>query len=535
MNELEREIASATEWLDQEQAGSAAIELPEPDEDYLYAGARLLSFWPVVNSRGATYEREDFSEDSLNTLLGKQVNLTHDKLNKVIGSIIGYKVQPDGIDIAMRIDREQANFHGLEPEDMRKGNYFSQCSLELTKDPDGSHFYAYDDGYNIKQSIPVMTGRRMGIRRTRESDPYMLQGMKVAERIKPARFTGVGLVPRPADATAQLYAVKADEGDEEDRPLQTMDEQLFIELLPEDYDAVVNGTFSEEHASARELEIAMKALTPGNNYADPGYKGVKKYPLDNEGHVRSAARFWGIASYRSGYTPEQQRHISAAIARAKKKYGIGDAEKADTGVLTLSDVDKATLEAKISELEGQLASLRADKETASTEHNTKVSELEARITALETDLAARDEKISGYEQEKAAAERATKIEEILTQLHAIHPIADEEREALREKAAFVCDNDGVIHELRAAQLEKKVAALEAAKAEAATEEPAKTEEPVKTEEKPTGDGGGPSGPGAKEGEKEQASAEDARQKLEPPATLSTATHTDVPYVPGKYI
>jgi phage shock protein A len=206
--------AVSREWFDTEQAGPIAYQLPDPDLDYAYAAARLLSFYPVVNTKGATYFREDVDDDLLNTLVGKQANLQHDK-TRIIGTIFSAQVTEEGIDIGVRIDRECANLQGMDLEEMRSGNYFSHVSVELTKDPELSWFYAIDDEYNVIQKVPVTVGKDLNIRRTTTNDPYRLMGNRVVERIKPARFTGVGFVPNPADRTAALYAVAASEDSED--------------------------------------------------------------------------------------------------------------------------------------------------------------------------------------------------------------------------------------------------------------------------------------------------------------------------------
>lgn len=206
------------EWFDTEQVGPLAFELPEPDIDYAYAAARLLSFYPIVNSKGATYFPDDIDDELLGTLVGKQANLEHDK-TRIVGTIFAYRRTDEGIDIGVRIDRECANLQGMDLEEMRSGNYFSHVSVELTKDPEQSWYLGVDDGFNIVSKVPVLAGREQGIRRTTRSDPYMLMGNRVVERIKPARFTGVGFVPNPADKTAALYAVAAsDDSVDKEKP-----------------------------------------------------------------------------------------------------------------------------------------------------------------------------------------------------------------------------------------------------------------------------------------------------------------------------
>jgi hypothetical protein len=304
-----------------------------------------------------------------------------------------------------------------------------------------------------------------------------------------------------------------------------MQEDLFIELLTEDYDLLVGENFEEA--------AATKALTPGSNYADPGYKGVKKYPLDSEGHVRSASRFWGISSYRAGYTSSQQAHISAAIARAKKKYGIGDgAEKASEGATTLSATDLATLEAKVAELVAQVATLTSAKETAAAESNTRIAQLEAEVLSLKTELASAVEKVSVYEKEKASAEKSAKAEAFLNELHEIHPLTDEDRAGLKEKAFEACDDEGIrqtlVHKQRDAAYDARQAVL------------AEREAALKAREDALPAAAAPAAaavvaPAKKDKEGEVASEEDdARTLIVPPVTLSFQGK-EVTYTPGKYV
>ena len=51
----------------------------------------------------------------------------------------------------------------------------------------------------------------------------------------------------------------------------------------------------------------------------------KRYPIDTPAHVRAAASYWGMPKNRSKYSPADQKTIGAAIASAKRKFGIGEA------------------------------------------------------------------------------------------------------------------------------------------------------------------------------------------------------------------
>jgi hypothetical protein len=201
-----------SDWFESIRSTQAGIELPESNEDYFYCAAKLCSEWPYVTQNATTYEPEDLSEDVLASLIGVQVNLRHDRVRQVVGTVVKAVKVDGGIEIVVRVDRVQAAAHNLDPEDMKPGNIYGSVSLEVSKDAKNSFFYVIDEGFNILKKIPRLDGEKLGIRRTRDSEanPYRFQGNRVIERIKPIRFTGVGFVPDPADQTAQVYAVAAD-------------------------------------------------------------------------------------------------------------------------------------------------------------------------------------------------------------------------------------------------------------------------------------------------------------------------------------
>lgn len=454
------------EWHDEFQDLPTMISLPEANEDYAYAAMRLMSWFPVINVRGATYFPEDITDELLQSLLGVQANLEHDKA-RVVGSIVGYLKTDDGVDVAVRIDREQADLQNLDINAMREDGYFSRCSLELSRDPDKSQHIVYDDGMNILRSIPTRAARQQGIRRTTAIDPYRLQGNRVAERLVPKRFTGLGLVHNPADKTSELYSVAASADSEETLKI-TLDD-LFLEVLPEDL-AEINAIY-EMDETAEIASAGKKPLTPGSNHADPGWQkdGRPRYPLDTPGHVRSAAKFFGNPKYRAKYSAAHIKAIDAKIAAAKKRYGIGETEKADAstsliGDLFMSDADLVLLNKKVTDLETAVAKLTAEKETASADNVTLKADnekLTVRVAELEKELASANDELGTLRKEKEVAAADKRLQEILDELHAIHPIAEDERETLKEKAAAYCTSDGVVHPITELTQARTIKALEA--------------------------------------------------------------------------
>jgi len=203
------------DWYDTVQPGYFDESmLPEPNVSYCYAGMRLISWFPVANSKGATYFSEDISDELIASLPFSLANLRHEK-STIIGTIIRAARTSQGIDCVVQIDREAAIAQGLNLQALRAGNAFSRVSVELIRDPARSRFLVIDDGYNILREIPTIAGRKINVRRTTVNDPYLYQGNRVIEAIVPELFTGLGFVPNPSDQSAELYALAADDETDE--------------------------------------------------------------------------------------------------------------------------------------------------------------------------------------------------------------------------------------------------------------------------------------------------------------------------------
>ena len=164
-----------SDWFDSSQAGptpsSIVAELPAANDDYAYAAIRLFSWFPIVNSKGAAFDAGLLNKESLDTLIGKQINLKHDK-TAVVGNIKKYISHDDGVHVVAEIDREQALLQGLDLNKMREGSYFSSASVEVTRDLDKGVFYIYDDNFKIVRKLPLADGEQAGVRRTTALDPF---------------------------------------------------------------------------------------------------------------------------------------------------------------------------------------------------------------------------------------------------------------------------------------------------------------------------------------------------------------------------
>jgi len=181
----------------------------EANEDYFFAAYRLLSWFPVVNVWGKTYFPEDIGADVLGTLTGSEVNLFHDA-SKIVGIVADAAMTQDGLDVLIRLKRSAIESQNLEIEDIV--GYLNKCSLELRKSPDLCDYLVLNDDLTIDRTVPVLAGLRSGMRPTSPNDdvPFMYRGsQRVVERVKPTRFTGVGLLNNPADKTALGYGIVA--------------------------------------------------------------------------------------------------------------------------------------------------------------------------------------------------------------------------------------------------------------------------------------------------------------------------------------
>ena len=108
--------------------------------------------------------------------------------------------------------------------------------------------------------------------------------------------------------------------------------------------------------SRREDVDAADRKRAVKEYGDVEYADSKnkKYPLDAE-HIHAAISYWGMPKNRAEYSSEEQKTISARIARAAKKHGI-DAESLKKG-RTVGRYDEALVKAISGEGPGALDDL----------------------------------------------------------------------------------------------------------------------------------------------------------------------------------
>ena len=450
-----------SEWFSSITPGFfSSIPLPEPTQTHFYVASRALSYFPVVNERGACYMPGDLTDDIAKTFIGKLANLKHDK-GEIVGTVCQSALTDLGCDVIIEIDREAADAQGLTLEDLKQGMVFSQCSVEVQRDLSKCRYLVLGENSEVLRTVPVLLGHQAGMKRTAGTGYRYQNKYEVAEAIVPEYFSGIALVPNPADPTAQLYAAAADNKGLDD----TLNMNPYSALL----DCNEDGSTKEPYG-------------PHASYADPGFQKdeKKRYPLDTAEHTRAAASYFGMTKNREKYTPEQRARIERTIARAESNHGIYHPEQAAAPEApastiqekaSMTDVEIKALQDEIVALKAEIASAKA-KEVASEEVSAKYATLQTEHEAMKTELASvtteRDAvktENETFKAEKASAERTSRVEALVSELVALHPAEGDALAALKETASTVIDDATKIHTLK---LERELFALKAKVAESAS-------------------------------------------------------------------
>lgn len=211
-------------------APAPMIQVPQADDTFFYTGGRMLSYFPKVNENGMTFFRDD-CKNLASTLLASMADVQHQKpnypenpnnTNKAIGAICDVLEHAEGIDIAVKIEREVAKGLGFTPEDFipDKGQY-GKFSQECDFRPLDSTWIVVDrnNPSNIVKEVSYLEGLAQGYRCSRVVDGkweyFLVDNNPVYVRIKPTSFSGVGHVINPADTSAQIYNYSADNSTKE--------------------------------------------------------------------------------------------------------------------------------------------------------------------------------------------------------------------------------------------------------------------------------------------------------------------------------
>jgi cation transport regulator ChaB len=148
-----------------------------------------------------------------------------------------------------------------------------------------------------------------------------------------ADISEISMVDQPCNPDAVFQLVKAD-GTIETKSFKSIDNnQKMGDNNMEKVGRRKDVSPASRHRAVEEY---------GNvTYAD---EKNKKYPLDTPKHVRAAASYFGMPKNRAKYSEADQKKIEAAIARAERKFKIGEEAKKGGDHMT-EKVHKAVHEA----------------------------------------------------------------------------------------------------------------------------------------------------------------------------------------------
>lgn len=380
---------------------SSPLRAPEPDNSFSYLVGRAVSVFPRCNGNQAAFLEEDFKQTrGLKSFIGTDlgfkfglVNANHSvgpgKPNVVLGSVReeAWSLAEDerGVDIVVQIDKRACAAYDVEPEDFIEKGGLNSFSIEIACDRDRSTFIAMTNpGSQKLEDQTVFTAEEaasLGVRRTSfaEPSPYLYKDeYMVVELCSPIRCRGVAVLPDPADSTANVFEVAASMEKPKsikDRLKAAKDEEHLkrsgavkdtlkehgIKLTDDQdhaldralgiadggkLDALIDSiTGADEEKAAKHddgvLVPKKYASISDDDFADPGYRGKKRYPINDREHALAADRYFAKPENRGKYTAAQQKHIQDKIDAAKKKFGIGDEEKSGFSLADVPDMPQA--------------------------------------------------------------------------------------------------------------------------------------------------------------------------------------------------
>jgi hypothetical protein len=121
------------------------------------------------------------------------------------------------------------------------------------------------------------------------------------------------------------------DGDDDDDDRRESAESAGGGFSPES-DANRHADFGESGANVGKKGDGKKGDYGDVSYADPGYRGKPRYPIDKEDHVRAAWSYINMPKNAKKYSSSQLASIKSKIRAAAKKHGIEIAAKvADAG------------------------------------------------------------------------------------------------------------------------------------------------------------------------------------------------------------
>lgn len=133
---------------------------------------------------------------------------------------------------------------------------------------------------------------------------------------------------RRSDANMTIdYRFGFNEGDEVMLPFTVNYNDTYATTAANVITLKPNFSLFDDGNEEDEEEFAVKGGDPDKpygdvEYADPGYRGKARYPIDTEKHVRAAWSYINQEDNAAEYTPDQLAKIKAKIVKAANKLGI---------------------------------------------------------------------------------------------------------------------------------------------------------------------------------------------------------------------
>lgn len=449
---------------------TSKIDLPPPTVTHFYTANRALSFFPMINRNGYTFEKQNVSEDIVKTLLASTVDIQHVKPsygeadashpgqdNLTIGAVANYAMHDEGIDVAHKIERSVAKHYGYTPEDFGPGGILGQVSQECDWSPQTSYFISIDksDPKKIVSKWSYADGIANGFKdpQAGETGPFgEVDGNKVYFSLVPLSFSGIGHVRVPADPSAQTYKVAASAKNASDYPgmdtvepsprllvgdvNNTTDMNVFANDLlthPDLLTAAVDKHYKEEDdpKAPDDHYAASFTFSDYSNIVDnkPQDKKVRLFRIKNEKGALDRNRL--IAAYHQLYgvrgAVEKRHQLSDATrihALHKVRQGLKETLPTNKEKSSMLDADKEALEAKARELiAAQKLVSSADHEAVITERDAVKADLAKAVSALEVanatietlkgEVSERDGKLAEITARELASARLVELEKVL--------------------------------------------------------------------------------------------------------------------------
>lgn len=327
---------------------SYGFAVPEPTPSKAYAVFRLLSFYPVVNSRHDTFAEDDVG-DAWRTIIGSPIYANEDfsdhftrsgKRGIQVGAVIDARAVPaDGIYALAAFYKDVLARYGVDAADLSR-----DFSVSMEARFDASTVRYRKDGRVYSRDEAVMAG-------IASADPTCDDPRRYDARfLAPIEYHAVALLRRGrnADPSADvLLAVAADHPLLE--ALRLLDRALALSQLPkgsEDSSAYENvrhlllrvrdllGQMEDHsmdeiewhaddfHAATQSLGAQLNAeelaRLPKSSFAYVDEHGRGKLPIHDAAHVRNA-----LARLNQADIPEAaKRRALRRILRAAKRFGV---------------------------------------------------------------------------------------------------------------------------------------------------------------------------------------------------------------------